>query len=80
MGLNKPSIYETNTYVKKGQLMIANTSEFNITAGKIYVAESNMGDNTFHDCIFIYNDLNQLADYSSEMFMLYEGEKVHGYY
>lgn len=74
--MRKKSFYETGEFVKKGTLMIGIDTDHNITRGKIYVAQENQGHNTFHECVFVINDEGQLADYSSEFFMPYDGETV----
>lgn len=76
VNVNKLSCYETKEFVKKGDLLIANDSEFDLTEGRIYVAIKNQGEGTFHDCIFVVNDKGLEQDYSSEYFCHYEGELV----
>lgn len=73
----KPSCYEAKVFVKKGDLLIANTSEFDLTKGRIYVAIKNQGEGTFGDCFFIIDDKESVQDYSNEYFCLYEGEIVN---
>lgn len=74
--VKKASCYDLKTFVKKGTLLIANVNEFELTAGRIYVAVKNQGEGTFGDCIFVTNDNGVEKDYSSEYFSLYEGELV----
>lgn len=76
VNINKPSCYETGKFVKKGDLLIAKDSEFNLTEGRIYVAVKNQGEGTFGDCIFVVNDKGIELDYSREYFCHYEGELV----
>lgn len=76
INITKPSCYDTNRFVKKGDLLISNDSEFDLTEGRIYVAVRNQGDGTFGDCIFVVNDKGIEQDYSSEYFCHYEGELV----
>jgi hypothetical protein len=76
INIDKPSCYDTKEFVKKGDLLIANTSEFDLKEGKIYVAIKNQGEGTFHDCIFVVNDEGVEQDYTSEYFCIYEGELV----
>lgn len=73
---NKPSCYETRRFVKKGELLISNESDFDLTEGRIYVAVENQGDGTFGDCVFVMNDKGIKQDYSLEYFCHYEGELV----
>lgn len=75
-GVKKTSCYETKRFVKKGELLISNESDFDLTEGRIYVATKNQGDGTFGDCIFVVNDKGVEQDYSSEYFCHYEGELV----
>lgn len=72
----KASCYEAKVFVKKGDLLIANTSEFDLTEGRIYIAIKNQGEGTFGDCFYIVNDKKDTQDYSGEYFCLYEGELV----
>jgi hypothetical protein len=74
--VNKKSCFDTKVYVKKGDLLIANTSEFNLTEGRVYVAVKNQGEESFGDSIWVTNDKNEKLDYSSEYFCHYEGELV----
>lgn len=76
MRRNKLTCYETKKFVKKGDLLIANDSDFNLTNGRIYVATKNQGEGTFGDCIWVINDKGIELDYSSEYFYHYEGELV----
>lgn len=76
MSLNKPSCYDTKMYISKGTLLIANTNEFDLTEGRVYVATKNQGETTFADCIFVLNNKGIEEDYSPEYFCLYEGEIV----
>lgn len=74
--INKPSCYDTKKFVKKGELLISNESDFDLTDGRIYAATKNQGEGTFGDCIFVVNDKGVEQDYSSEYFCHYEGELV----
>lgn len=76
VSVNKPSYYETNKTVKKGDLLIANLSDFDLTEGRIYSAIKNQGEETFGDCIWVVNDKGVEQDFSSEYFCEYEGELV----
>ncbi|GAV11398.1 hypothetical protein PBN151_1327 [Paenibacillus sp. NAIST15-1] len=76
ININKPSCYELKLFITKGTLLIANTSEFDLTEGRIYAAMRNQGDSTFGDCIFIKNNKGNVEDYTLENFCLYEGEIV----
>jgi len=74
--VDKPSLYDLKLHIKKGTLVISKESDFNLTEGRIYVAESDMGENTFGDCFFVKNDAGEIVDYTGEYFALYEGERV----
>jgi len=76
ININKPSCYETKRYIKKGELLIGNTTEFDLTEGKIYVAIKNQGEETFGDCVYVINDQGMEQDCSVEYFCHYEGELV----
>ena len=76
LSVNKPSIYELNETVKKGDLLISTTTDFNLTEGRIYVAVANQGENTFHDCVAVINDKGEQEEYTTEYFARYEGELV----
>jgi hypothetical protein len=76
VNIKKPSCYETKKVVKKGDLLIANDSELDLTEGQIYVAIKNQGEDTFGNCFFVVNDKGIEQDYSSEYFCHYEGELV----
>lgn len=72
------SCYESNQFPKKGDLLVAiEGEEFDISLGRIYVAESNAGEGTFSDCVFIKDDTGNLRDYSIEYFAKYDGRPVH---
>lgn len=77
--MRQQSIYETGIRVREGDLMIANITDFAITKGRIYVAKSNQGDATFHECVYIIDDNGAPDEYSVEYFNKYEGELVNGY-
>lgn len=77
VNINKPTCYDTKDFVRQGDLLIANTSEFDLTEGRVYKVTKNQGDGTFHDCIFVVNDKGVEQDYSSEYFCVYEGELVY---
>lgn len=74
--VNKPSCYDTKRFVKKGELLISNESDFDLTEGRVYVALKDQGNGTFGDCIFVLNDKGVEQDFSSEYFCHYEGELV----
>ena len=74
--INKPSIYELEGVIKKGDLLISKESDFDLTEGRIYVALSNQGENTFYNCVFVKNDEGIVSDYTNEYFAFYEGERV----
>lgn len=74
--IGKPSCYETKSYVKKGELLIANTSEFKLTEGRVYSTTKNQGEESFGDSLWVVNDSGEELDYSSEHFCHYEGELV----
>lgn len=74
--MRKLTCYELKIQVKKGMLLISNTSEFDLTRGRIYVATKNQGEDTFGDCFHIVNDKGEEAGYSGEYFQPYEGETV----
>jgi len=74
--IHKPSLYDLKLHIKKGTLVIAKDTDFDLTEGRIYVAESDMGENTFPDCFFVKNDEGEIVDYTGEYFALYEGERV----
>lgn len=70
--ITKPSCYETKRYIQKGELLIANTSEFDLTEGRVYVAMSD----SIGESIFVVNDKGETLDYTTEYFCHYEGELV----
>lgn len=74
--MNKPSCYDTRKPVKNNDILIANTSEFGLTEGKIYLATQDQGYQSFPDSIWVVNDNGDEMDYSSEYFCHYEGELV----
>ncbi len=76
VNITKPSCYDTKKFVKKGDLLISNTSGFDLTEGRVYMATKNQGEDTIGDCIFIINDNGIEEDYSSEYLCHYEGERV----
>jgi len=76
VNLNKPSCYDSKTFISKSTLLIANTNEFDLTEDRVYVTTRNQGEGTFADCIFFLNNKGIEEDYSSEYFCLYEDETV----
>lgn len=74
--VTKPSCSNTKIWVGKGDLLIANTSEFDLTEGRVYAAIKDQGEDTFGDCIFVVNDKGETVDYTNEYFCHYEGELV----
>ena len=78
VNINKESCFDVDVSVKKGDLLIANSSgtEFDLTEGRIYVAVKNQGEETFYDCVFIKDDKDIEQAYSTEYFSFYKGELV----
>ncbi|PLS18964.1 hypothetical protein CVD28_00760 [Bacillus sp. M6-12] len=78
VSIRKQNCDETGKMIKKGDLLIANHegADFDLTAGRIYVAIKNQGDGTFHDCIHVIDDRGVEQDYCSAYFCFYEGELV----
>lgn len=74
--ISKPTYYDTKEYIRKGDLMIAVETDYDLTGGRVYRAITNQGDGTFGDCVFVINDKGIKQDYSSEYFCKYEGEIV----
>lgn len=58
--------------VNKFDLVIAEESEFNLTANHVYVIRDYVGSNL----ILVKNDLGEVREYSTEYFRFYEGESV----
>ncbi|PYY28264.1 hypothetical protein [Paenibacillus illinoisensis] len=59
--------------VNTGDLLIANTSEFDLTEGKVYVCRAVQND------IEVENDEGEIERYSQEWFDFYRGQVVKGY-
>ncbi|RXZ77972.1 hypothetical protein EBB07_28345 [Paenibacillaceae bacterium] len=59
--------------VSSGDLLIANTSDFDLTEGKVYVCKTSYCD------IEVVNDKGKLERYSYEWFDVYQGNIVKGY-
>lgn len=74
--MSKQSLYGSDKFIQKGTLLIALSTEYDLTAGRVYAALEDQGHNTFHDCVFVKNDKGAEQDYSLEWFALYEGEVV----
>lgn len=61
-------------YVKEGELLVAEDTDFNITRDKVYTALAK----PHHDMVTILNDKGNEEDYSVEYFRFYKGETVGG--
>lgn len=63
-----PTYADTNTFIEKGMKLKAVTTKFDLTAGKIYVATKNQGENTFYNCVYVKNDKGEEKAYANKYF------------
>ncbi|PTU25832.1 hypothetical protein INTERNEXUS_13 [Bacillus phage vB_BspM_Internexus] len=64
-----------NKLVNDLDLVVAETSEFNLTRNKVYLVHENAGVNQ----IIITNDKGLYETYATEYFRFYEGEPIEDY-
>lgn len=65
--------YNSEHLVSKGEIVIANMTDFSLTRGRIYVVQ-NAGM-----FVEVINDEGTLEQYSYEYFDLYQGQKIVNY-
>jgi hypothetical protein len=71
------SCYSEKQPVVKNDLLVALSTEHNLTEGRVYVALTNLGNpEVFVGCVKVKNDKGVIEDYSTEWFRFYQGEKV----
>lgn len=70
--MKRGNCYDSDDVVDKFDLLIAESSEFDLTKGKVYVAF----DDSFCSLVDILNDKGQVLPYSVEHFRFYEGETL----
>jgi len=71
--MKKKNLYILNTPVKAYDLVIANTTDHNLTEGKVYAVLAN---EEWNGWIYVKNDKGGIEEYSKEWFCPYDGETV----
>lgn len=61
-----------NKPISRFDLVVAEDSEFNLTANRVYAVLDCVGPNL----IEVKNDLNKVETYATEYFRFYEGETI----